>query len=114
MNIPLTMKHEEKDFPFFKMPKVSLLKLLDIENKRALAEELKIVDDWIKNERCECSKNPLIKNKKIALDCEHLNKKISENKIISDSKSKIEKMSSALHYRTMFGHFAIQDKGSKE
>ena len=104
MKIPLTIKHQEEDLSFFKMPQVSLLKLLDMEHKTALAIELRIVNDWIKNERCECSKNPLIKNKKISLDCEHLNKKLSENKLLSESKSKLKKMSSALHYRTMFGH----------
>lgn len=101
--IPLTIKHKKEDIPFFLMPKASLLSLLDIEYKKSLDEELKIVDKWIKDKKCLCVNDDII-SKRISLDCKHLNKVIEKNKLISDSKSKIERMSSAMHFRTIFGY----------
>lgn len=99
MEVPLTIKHSKEDIPFFTMPKIRLSVLLNIEYRTALDEECRIVDDWIKNKRCKCSKEKGIQEKKFSLDCKHLNKKIDSNKIITDSRKKIERMSSALNYR---------------
>lgn len=93
------MNGQELMYAYLTIPKVSLLHLLNIDCKKSLDIELKIVNDWIENERCECCKNPLIKNKKVSLDCEHLNKKI-EKKIKEIEKS-IEIKSNALIFRNL-------------
>ncbi len=98
--IPLTIKHEKEDIPFFTMPQSSLLLLLNIEYKKALGKEYEIVDRWIENKKCACITENII-NKKISLDCKHLNKVIDNNKIVSTSRAKIERMSSALIFRNL-------------
>ena len=103
MKIPLTIKHSKEDIPFFTMAKASLLGLIKREYKISFDEEWRIVDDWIENKKCKCSKNINIQNKKISLDCKHLNRKIDSNKKIKEAREKIERMSSALVYRNLYG-----------
>jgi len=93
------MNEQELTYSYLTMPEASLLGILGRDHKDILDRELKIVDDWIKNERCECAKNPLIKNKKRALDCEHLNKEIDRK--IKKEKKEIEFKCGLLNFRVL-------------
>lgn len=93
------MNEQELFYTCLSIPKVSLLHLLNIDCDKSLDIELKIVEDWIENERCECCKNPLVKNKKISLDCEHLNKKIEEK--TKEIEKSIEIKSNALIFKNL-------------
>lgn len=86
-------------FNYLSMPDVYLIGLLNQDYKKVLEIELNIVEDWIENERCECCNNPLIKNKKISLDCEHLNEKIKEK--IKEIEKGIEIKSNALKLKNL-------------
>lgn len=105
MKSPWAIKHAEEDKLFFIMPEVQLLNLARVEFDKWIKEELKIVEDWIKNKRCKCVENPNIQNKKISLDCEHLNEEKAKNKIIQEADNKSKRMSSALMIRRMIKHF---------
>ena len=91
---------EQELFTYLSLPEIYLLGLLNLDYEKVLKIELEIVDDWIKNERCGCCKNYLIKNKKISLDCEHLNNEIEEK--IKKIKKSIEFKSNALKFRLLY------------
>jgi len=108
--IPLTIKHTKEDIPFFTMPKTQLLSLLNIEYEKLFDEQGGIEDDWIKNKRCLCARNPMVQEKKIHLNCGHLKRKLKGNKIIKEAEKKIERMSSALIIRNLTKHKPFADK----
>lgn len=94
------ISERELFFSCLSMPKAQLLGLLNQDCDKSLDIELKIVNDWIENGRCECCKNLLIKNKKVSLDCEHLNKKIEEK--TKEIEKSIEIKSNALIFRNLY------------
>lgn len=102
--IPLTINHKKEDIPFFTMSESSLSKLLDIEFKKLCNEQLKVVNHWIKNKRCLCSRKKEIQEKKMSLRCGHISKNFKNNKIIQDADRKIKRMSSALSIRRLTKH----------
>lgn len=72
------MKRKDRVRVYLEMPITRLLGIIERERKEILGIELEIVDNWIKNKRCKCSKHPDIQSKRISLNCNHLNKKIEK------------------------------------
>ncbi len=83
---------------YFQMPEVSLLNLTHIEFNKQLSEELNILEDWIDNKRCECVTDNII-NKKISLDCKHINQILENNTIIKQARKKESLMADILLMR---------------
>lgn len=86
------MKSEQKLLSYLEIPEASLLGLVKRDFDILLQEELKLVEDWIKNKRCGCSKDMHVQKREIALKCEH----IREEKI-NKLKEKEEKINSKLN-----------------
>ncbi len=101
MKIPLTIKHTEKDLPFFEMPKASLGALLDIEFKRLFKRQRRIKNKFMKENLCEHTFDEMIVSNKRVLRCEHIEKVMKEDKICKEIHSKITRMSSASILRNM-------------
>ena len=100
MEIPLTIKHTKEDLPFFKMGEANLGALLDIEFEKAFKRQVKIKNDWIKNKRCNCVEN--LKKGKV-LRCEHIKKRLEEDRELQEIWNKIHRMSSASNLRCLYG-----------
>ena len=93
------MKKEDIMKSCINMPIAQLLGLLNMKYKEVLDIELKIVNDWIKNKRCKCSENRLVQEKKVSLNCEHLNKEIEKH--TKEKEFIIELMSNCLNFRNL-------------
>ncbi len=99
--IPLTIRHTNKDIPLFFIPELNLLKLLDYEFDRVTERHEELEKDWIKNKRCKCATHEDIINKRLVLCCKHFKKALEEDEICKDANKKIERYSSVSIYRTM-------------
>ena len=91
---------KEKAIALIQMPEVQLLSLLEFECQVILKEELKIVEDWIKNKRCKCAEHLNIQNKINSLDCKHLNSKLDKN--LGEKNKSLEFKSKKLIERNLY------------
>jgi len=86
-------------YNYLTIPETLLLNL-DRNFKELLEIELKFVDHWINNEKCNCAKQPDIQSRRISLSCEHLKEELSKK--TKEKEKEINLKSDALKLRNLF------------
>lgn len=59
---------------FIQMPKAQLLSSIRFDSRNSYKIKKEIRNKWVRESRCSCCNNPLIKSGKMVLTCEHIKK----------------------------------------